>query len=166
MCGQRQPAEPSITEAQRCQPPRTQDESKDEKNKKEEEFEWNIGRASMPAQTSSMLHELFWQMSNKDPTSLKTFLHTCDCSGSQEVQWRFSPEDVREHGLLSDLGAAWWLEVNGEIWEVDKRAMAAWKLLLNGQRVQVNALVFDLILQGKSTQHVNSAGCSPSNELC
>lgn len=43
MCGQRQPAEPSITEAQRLQPPRTQDEPKDEKNKREKEFEWNIG---------------------------------------------------------------------------------------------------------------------------
>lgn len=110
-------------------------------------------------------HEWFWQVSKKIPppslTCIKIFLQACDSSDSTNIQRTFSPVDIGGHGLLSGAVGAWWLEVNGEIWEADKRAMAGWKWLLNGQRVQVNALVFDLILWGMSTQHLCSAGCSP-----
>ena len=90
------------------------------------------------------------------PTCQKIFLHTCGSAGCPLVQktLTLSPGDRRGHGLLSGLGAARWLEVNGEIWEEHKRATEERKWLLNGRRVQVNTLMFWPHTSG----HVNSTG--------
>lgn len=68
-CGHRQPAEPSTTKAQRLQGPRTEDKPKTEEKKTEKEFEWDIGRAGMSAQTSSHVRWVILTGVKKDPAS-------------------------------------------------------------------------------------------------